>query len=121
MKPGHYEINQSVMAYDANGDLIPALSKETKIVRTNDEYKKIIGDGNARVSVGLDESIGGPYGYSSVKLRFNITMACDQNRDSIQKASELGFQEGVQFLEDHVESAHKLLVSHLERVYTREG
>jgi hypothetical protein len=121
MRPGHYEITQSVSLYDARGDKIEGLSTETKIVRTNDAYKKIIGDGNARVSVGLDESIGGPYGYSSVKLRFNVTMSCDQNEEALEKAAELGFQDAVKFLDDHIDSAHKLLTSHLERVYTREG
>lgn len=96
-------------------------SRKVQIMRDNDKYKAILGDGNARVNVGLDESIGGPYGYSSVKIRMSVTLTCDQNAESVQQAKQYCFDECMDFIEGNLGIAHKMLVDHLERFYVKEG
>lgn len=96
------------------------LSKGFKIVREKDEYKALLGDGNARVSVGFDENIGAPYGYSSVKIRVNVSINCDQNRDTIQKATSMAFDECVACADDVIKKAYDVLVVHLGKLYPKE-
>ena len=85
-----------------------------------DQYKAILGDGNARVSVGFDENIGDPNSYSSVKVRVNVTITCDQNRGTIQKAQEMAFQECVAFSDDAVKKGFDVLIAHLKQIRSKE-
>ena len=115
MRPGYAEISANVDIY-VNRERVPELSKEIMGMKDRDVFKKIIGDNNARVSVGIDEHMGGPYNYSGIKIRVNVTLSADQTKATIQEAEELAFQECVQFIDDHLPQAYKLLEQHLERL-----
>lgn len=96
-------------------------SRKVQIMRTNDRLKAILGDANARVNVSLSESIGGPYGYSNVKISVSVTLACDQNAESVTKAQQFCLDSCSEFLESNVGFAHKQLTDHLARYYVKEG
>lgn len=119
-------IEGTVELFDADGVLVEMVdgaiaSKRVKIVRQNDQMKAIMGDGQARVSVGVDEGIGGPYGYSSVKVRVHVTLACDQNAETVTKAQQLCFDQCTGFIEDTIGVAHDMLCAHLKQHYVKEG
>ena len=85
-----------------------------------DEFKKLLGDGNARVSVGVDERFSGPSGtYSSASVRVNITLNCDQSKDTIDKAAELAFEYASDFLDRHAVPTARLLKRHLDEIYNQ--
>ncbi len=85
-----------------------------------DEFKKLLGDGNARVSVGVDDRFSGPSGtYSSASVRINITLNCDQSKETIDKASTLAFEYASDFLDRHAVPAAKLLKRHLDEIYNQ--
>lgn len=82
-----------------------------------DKFKELLGDGSARVSVGVDEKFNGPSGtYSSVSLRVNVTLTCDQAEKVIDKAAEEALNVGLGFLDKHASTATSMLLSHLEAI-----
>lgn len=96
-------------------------SRKVQIMRTNDKYKAILGDANAKVNVNLSESIGGPYGYSNVKISVSVTLSCDQNADSMQMAKQYCLDECLDFLQSNIGVAYEMLNDHLKMHYVREG
>lgn len=84
-----------------------------------DKYKALIGDGQMRVSIGVDEKIGGPH-YSSVSVRVNITASCDQNADTARALQEELFQDAQIFLDGHIEHGMKMLDGHLRAFYPED-
>jgi len=117
----------TVELFDADGVLIEKVneqiaSKKVKnIMRQNDHMKALLGDGNARVTVGVDEAMGGPYGYSSVKVRVSVTLSCDQNAESVTKAQQICFDQCTNFVEDNISVAHTMLCAHLKANYVKEA
>jgi hypothetical protein len=91
-----------------------ATYKETYYMK--DEFKTILGDGQARVSVGLDEKIGGR-NYSSAAVRVNVTLSCDQSADTIKKATEMAFNTAAEFLDTHLPPAVRLLDQHISDIF----
>lgn len=81
-----------------------------------DDFKKLLGDAQARVSIGMDEKIAGPH-YSSVSIRINITASCDQKTDVIREMQELLTKEAMAYLEGHYEVAVERLRDHLKHLY----
>lgn len=118
-------LEATVEAFDQHGNLIEKVndqqvSRKVQLMRQNDQMKALMGDGQARVSIGLDEHIGGPYGYSGVKLRVNVTIACDQNVDTVTKAQGLALDQCMSFIEDNIKVTYDLLCAHLKANYRRE-
>lgn len=104
-----------------DGDLVAEVgdkpaSWERTIVRHKDEYKKIIGDGNARVSVTLSERIGAEH-YSSCSVSATVTLTCNQDQETIQRAEKMALNEGLAFLDEHVPVAWELLTQHQLLLY----
>jgi hypothetical protein len=89
------------------------------IMASKDEYKQLLGDAQARVSIGMDEKIAGPH-YSSVSIRVNITVSCDQETESIRRAQEMLTKEAMAYLEGHYEQAMERLREHLKHLYPEE-
>lgn len=119
-------IEASVEITDPDGNVIvdvdgQSASRKVQIMRENDRYKRILGDANAKINVNLSESIGGPYGYSSVKISVSVTLSCDQNTDSVQSAQKYCLDECVEFIESNISLAYQMLTDHLKRHYVREG
>lgn len=86
-----------------------------------DKFKELIGDGNARVSIGADARYNGPPGtYSSVSLRSNVTLTCDQTEKIIDTASEMALNQNLGFLDKHAPTAMAMLKSHIETIEKSE-
>jgi hypothetical protein len=122
---GHAVIDANVTLYDNHGEIVSTVNGELatrtiKTMRTSDKYKSLMGDGHARVSVRMDENMGGPYGYSSVKIGINVSLVCDQNEKSIADASQACLTEAMNFIDATMPTAHKMLVEHLELIYRNE-
>jgi hypothetical protein len=83
---------------------------------TKDEFKKMLGNAQARVSIGMDEKIAGPH-YSSVSIRVNITASCDQSAEVIRDMQELLTKEAMTYLEGHYEAAVERLRQHIDHLY----
>lgn len=81
-----------------------------------DKFKELLGDGQARVSIGMDERIAGPH-YSSVSIRVNISVNCNQSAETIEAATELLSDEAMAYLEGHYEVAVERLREHLNHLY----
>lgn len=103
-----YTIGSSIATYQDTHYESPMGNKE--------KYKDLLGDGNARVSIGMDERIAGPH-YSSVSIRVNISINCDQTESSIKEASDLLTKEAMAYLEGHYEVAVERLRQHLDHLY----
>ena len=122
MTPVSLERRIYVTLRDAHGNPI-AMIGDTVVsytrteMKQKDDYQKLLGDGNARVSVGLGEKIGGPYGYSSVDVRVNVTLTCNQDEGTLTNAAHLAFRECVAVVDDIVDKSMVMLRSHLERNY----
>ncbi len=117
----HVEVN----VLDDDGQTVSMVgdeyaSYEGTVVRNRDEFKKILGDGNARVSVSLSERMGGPYGYSSVSTNVTVTLNCNQDAATIRKAQEMAFGEAAGFTEDCFGKAMDMLRHHLSQHYRDE-
>ncbi len=90
----------------------------TEIHYMKDAFKGLLGDAQARVSIGLDEKFPGPSGtYSSVGIRISVTVSCDQSKESIDKTTELAFDYASDFLDRHAVTAVRLLNKHFDAVY----
>lgn len=89
------------------------------VMHSKDEFKQLLGDAQARVSIGMDEKIAGPH-YSSISIRVNITVSCDQTTESIRRAQEMLTKEGMAYLEGHYEQAVERLREHLKHLYPEE-
>lgn len=95
---------------------LPATYTQTHYM--TDEFKKLLGDQNARVSVGLDERFSGPSGtYSSASVRVNLTLNCGQDKKTIEEATKMAFDYASDFLDRHAVPAVKLLNRHLDEIY----
>lgn len=95
----------------------PATYTEVHYMK-DDEFKAVLGDAQARVSIGLDEKFPGPSGtYSSVGIRINITVSCDQSKNVIDKTTELAFDYASLFLDSYALPAVRLLNKHLNEIY----
>lgn len=80
-----------------------------------DEYKSLVGDGGAKVSVSVGEKVGAPQ-YSSVSLMCSVSMVCDQDTAVISKAQTAAFEECVAFIDAHVDVAYDMLEIHVNRL-----
>lgn len=80
-----------------------------------DKYKQLLGDMQARVSMSVDEKIGGP-GYSSVGVHAAVTLSCNQDEESIKKASELAFAEAMRLVDEKVVYTYEVLLGHLRSI-----
>jgi hypothetical protein len=89
--------------------------EESMVVRKKDAFKKLLGDGNSRVSMALSERMSGPYGYSSVNVNVSITVTCNQDEDTIEEAAHLAFEEAVAISDDVFPKAMMLLEEHLKK------
>lgn len=123
---GHARIDATIEIIDHEGMIIDFVgeqqaSRKIQIMRQNDRYKALMGDAHARVNVGIDESIGGPYGYSNVKIRVSVTLVCDQNEKTIKEAEKACLDECMNFIEDNIGVAHKMLKDHLDLYYQKGG
>ena len=103
---------------------LPATYTQTHYITQDhpmaDEFKKLLGDQNARVSVGVDEKFSGPSGtYSSASVRVTISLNCNQTKETIDKATELAFGYASDFLDRHAVPAAKLLGRHLDEIYNQ--
>lgn len=94
----------------------PASYRRTTVKKYEDDLEKVVGNGQARVSVSLNETVGGPEAYSSVRLGVHVTLTCNQDADTIKVAHDLAFQECVGALDSTIDDAMKMLVTHIERV-----
>ena len=126
MKLAILESRVDVTVRGVDGEVIDrvgdtAFSYTRSEMKQKDEYQKLLGDGNARVSVGLGEKIGGPYGYSSVDVRINTTLTCNQDEETVRTAGHLAFRECVAVVDDIIDNSMLMLKSHLERNHHEGG
>jgi hypothetical protein len=122
MKLATLERRVTLTTRDADGNPIAKIGDQmasyTKTeIKQSDKYNKLVGDGLARVSIGFGEKIGGPYGYSSVDVRVNVTLTCNQDEKTLTDASHLAFQECINVADDIVDQSMTVLRNHLERNY----
>jgi len=120
--PAYLERRTFVTVRDRDGEEIKyigdVMASHTKTeVKTGDLYAEVYGNGAARVSVGLGEKIGGPYGYSSVDVRVNVTLTCNQDEETLTRAAHLAFRECVSVTDDIIDKSMTMLKHHLERNY----
>lgn len=110
-----------VETLDRHGIVLKVDGKPTTYKQVHymkDEFKQLLGDAQARVSIGVDERFSGPSGsYSSVSVRVNITLSCDQSQAKIDAATKMAFDYASGFLDGHAVPAMKLLNKHLETMY----
>jgi hypothetical protein len=105
----------------AQGSLVNTIDGEdatyTEIENLRDKYKVLLGDGQARVSLGVDERVSGPHGtYSSVSVRVSVTLSCDQSEEGISKASDLAIRKASSLLDQHLPIAVRKLRRHLRAI-----
>jgi hypothetical protein len=117
-------IHADVLVVDGNGNTIEKVgdelvSWEKTVVRKKDEYKQVLGDGNARVTVSISEKIGAR-SYSNLSVHVSVTLRCNQDAETIRAAEDLAFQEAVAFMDDTVDRAYQLLTVHLDRIVPEE-
>lgn len=107
------EIETLVIGPDENP--IPEGSQRITMVKP-DKYKELVGDGNARTSITVAETIDGPRRFTSVRISCTVTLNCNQSADSIEQAKAAAFEECVVFIDEHVYKAYAVLTAHLERL-----
>lgn len=117
------EIEATIHVCDMAGELIDrigdlVISREMSM--SKDTYKALLGDGSANVRVGLSEKMGGPYGYSSVRLDVSVSIRCDQSSDAISAAQTAAYNECLAFMDNHLTNTYALLKDHLEKNYTEK-
>lgn len=94
-------------------DGLPATYQQVHYMK--DEFKALLGDAQARISIGLDERFSGPSGtYSSASVRVNVTLSCDQSKEKIEQATQMAFDYASDFLDRHAVPTARLLNKHLE-------
>lgn len=105
--------------YDSDKKLIAdhPYSWEQTMTKDSDSYKKLIGDGNAKVAISINERIGGPYGYSSVGVNILVTVTCNQDENTIRAAEKLAFNEVAEAMDSYLPKAHQILCAHLGELY----
>ena len=112
----HVEVdvnNDGDPLYEVNGK--PA-SWERTIVRQKDEFKKILGDGNARTSITVSERVGAEH-YSSCSISCTVTLTCNQDKATIERAKEMALNEGLAFLDENIPVAWNMLDTHQRLLY----
>jgi len=115
-------IEAEVEIRDDRGELVTSVggedaSRRVQMMRPSEKYRSLLGDANSKVNVNLSESLGGPYGYSSVKLSVSVTLTCNQDPDTIQLAKQYCMDECLDFLDGNIGAAYKMLNDHLKRHY----
>lgn len=118
------EIEATIHVCDRAGELIDTVggvlfSREMSM--SKDTYKALLGDGSAGVRIGLSEKIGGPYGYSSVRLDVSVSIRCDQSQEGIEAAQVAAYNECLAFMDNNLTNTYKMLRDHLEQNYTEKG
>jgi len=64
-----------------------------------DQYKKLVSKTNtspAKVAIGLSEGLD----FGAMKVSVTVSLACDQNEPTINKAGELAFSKALELLRD---------------------
>lgn len=123
--PETADIHASVVVYGHEGELLTTgasgepISWERREVKKSDKYKKIYGDGNARVNVGLSETLGGPYGFSSVQVRVSVSVSCNQDVETVREAEGMLLADCMAFVDDTMTTAHDMLCTHLDQIYDK--
>lgn len=112
------EIHVSVETCDRYGDLCTdinltweATMQHTKAKET---FSQFAGDGKAKVSISLSEKIGGPQ-YSSVSVMVTVSLTCNQDEETINKAAGAAHTHTISLLDSYIEDALDGLHAHLER------
>lgn len=116
----------TVTTFDHNGDVVDSIGEhdttyEETIILAKDKFKQLLGDNNARVSISVSSKMGGPYGYSAVSVNCSVTLSCNQDDETIQKAKMMAFQEDISFLDETMGHCMRLLNAQLAEHYRTEG
>jgi hypothetical protein len=81
-----------------------------------DPYAKLNPAGPAEVRVGFEEKLSGPSGtYSTISVRIEVAVRCEQSEAGIAAARELLVKEGVKALEFYMGPALNLLIEHTNK------
>lgn len=110
MNPLRSQVVVDILDYD--GSRLPA-SKEVVIMKSNDRLEALLGDGKAKIEVGIVETMGGPYGYSSVKIQATVSLTCDQSVGKLREAQACALDECLLLIDEHIQTAHAALCEHL--------
>lgn len=109
-----YELRAEVTVVDRTGkiafvDDVPFNFVETQYMPSNkDKYKTLLGDTNAKVSVGLSVKLSG-VGYSSASISVNVSLSCDQTEDTVARAKGFALDECAAFIEAHAPGVTDML------------
>jgi hypothetical protein len=109
-----YELRAEVTLIDRRGQIAiidgePFSFVETLYMPTNkDKYKTLLGDTNAKVSVGLSVKLSGA-GYSSASISVNVSLSCDQTEDTVTRAKDFALEECAGFISAHGPSITQML------------
>jgi hypothetical protein len=115
-------IHIAVETKGANGEIINEVGGEPAswdrtIVSHKDKFKQLLGDGGARVSMTLNERMGGSHGYSGVSTSVTVTLTCNQSEKTIRQAADLAFEECVAITGDVFPKAKSVLEGLLREHY----
>lgn len=112
------EIRIAVETRDAYGDVIPDIEctweATMQDIKAKTSLASYLGDGNAKVSVSLSEKIGGPR-YSSTSVMVTVSLACNQDHDTVDKAAKAAHVHAVSLLDSFLEDALPLMHAHIEK------
>lgn len=115
----------SVETRDQRGDVLYAIKGEDATyeqseILMKDEYKKLIGDANARTSVSVSSKMGGAYGYSAVSINVSVTLTCNQDRKTLKAAKDACLNECVSFIDEAMPHCMAMLDAQLHELYRSE-
>jgi hypothetical protein len=90
--------------------------KHPTLVRKPDRFASLNPDGPCEVRVAVDEKLGGPKNsFSSVSVRVEISARCNQDEESIEKARDVLFKEGLRAVAHYMNPALDMLVEHTQK------
>lgn len=92
-------------------------SARAAAVTTSNRYKGINPDGKAEARVAVEEKLSGPRDtYSSVTVRVEVAVHCDQSEEAINTARDILFKEGLKALDHYADPLYEQLLRHLGKL-----
>jgi len=81
-----------------------------------DEYKALLGDGDAKVSISVGAKVNGPQNtYSTVNVLATVTLRCGQDKSVVELATDLATTDAIRAVEDAMPLAKSMLIRVIEK------